>query len=114
MKKKDKQPTPLERLHQKRHELKNIHRLERTQLLSEWDYLREHSGNLLLSGISYLFYPRRHKSSATSTTKENLWRNIRDNLPFYLAIVRESLSVLWYISRPFRFLRYRSRRKEQP
>lgn len=113
MKTKNDRITPLERLHQKRHELQNKHEEEHTQLTSEWNYLREHSGSLLISGISYLFYPRRHKTTSESTGKESLWQNIQDNLPFYLAIVREGLSIAWYVSRPFCFRWYRTRKRNK-
>ncbi len=105
--------TPLEKLHQKQHELRNQHWEEEIQLNTEWNYLREHTGSLLISGISYLFYPRRHKNSDPSTGKRNLWQNIQDNLPFYMAIMRESLSILWFVSRPFCLRRYKSRKKNK-
>ncbi|MCM1031402.1 MAG: hypothetical protein NC410_08210 [Oscillibacter sp.] len=111
MKKKNNRMTPLEKLHQKQNELENKHQEEQKEFTSEWNYLREHSGRLLISGISYLFYPRRHKTTTKARGKERVWQNLQDNLPFYLAIVRESLSILWYVSRPFCFRWYRSQKK---
>lgn len=115
MKKKNKRETPLEKLRRKRHELEDRRREEQLRIGADWDYLREHPGSLFVSGISYFFYPRRHKTAGEPTTKESLWQNILDNLPFYLAIVRESLSVIRYISRrSFRFRRCKPRRKKKP
>lgn len=111
MKKKNKRMTPLEKLHQKQHELRMLHREEQTRITSDWNYIREHSGSLLVSGISYVFFPRRHKNTDTPNEGKNFWHNVQDNLPFYLAIARESLSIMWYLSRPF-CLRWLLRKKK--
>lgn len=100
MKKNNKRITPLEKLRQKQNELQNQHREEQARIASDWNYIREHSGSLIISGISYAFYPRRRKTADTREEKETFWHNIQDNLPFYLAIARESLSIMWYLSRP--------------
>lgn len=113
MKKKNKRLTPLEKLCQEKHELLLRCEEEQIHLVSDWGYIREHSGSLILSGVSKIFYPHRHKKAEDTGEKESFWHNIQDNLPFYLSIARESLSILWYIGRPFYFKWAASHRKRK-
>ncbi|WP_251622908.1 hypothetical protein [Odoribacter lunatus] len=114
MKTRIKRPTPLMKLHQKRQELRHKYKETRTLLSSDWEDIQEHSGSLLLSAINTLFFPRRYRRKQNPEEKNNTWQNIQDNLPFYLSIARESLSILWYIGRPF-YLRWcMSGRKRNP
>lgn len=112
MKTKTKRLTPLEKLYRERNELRIKYEEERTHLISDWEFIQDHAGSLILSGISRLFYPHYHKRTDEEGRKESVWQNIQDNLPFYLAIAREGLSILWYISRPF-YIKWNLSRKKK-
>lgn len=83
------------------------HEEAQEKVCADWQYIRHHSGSLILSGLSDMFYPRRHKKHADigEEHKENFWQNVKDNLPFYLAVAREGLALVWQIGRPF-YLRW--------
>ena len=104
--------TPLQELIATKVELRRQSRLEEKQVREQWQQIRHHSGHLILSGISNIFFPhRKTKAEKLEAEKPHFWKHVTDNLPYYLAIVREGLSVTWYLARPF-YLRWLMKRKK--
>lgn len=99
--------SPLQQLIATKSELRHQAREQQQQVSEQWRALRENSGRLILSGVSDMFFPHRkkHHHPKNKEEKSHFWQEVTDNLPFYLTIVHEGLSVSWYLIRPF-YLRW--------
>lgn len=94
--------TPLEKLYIERNLLRAKYKQEQTRITEDWEYIRSNKGYLIFSGLRDLVFPHRHKKQPSHDHhKESFWQNVENNLPFYLATLRQGLSVMWYVLRPF-------------
>ena len=104
--------TPLQELIATKLELRRQSRREETQIREQWQAIRQNSGRLIFSGITDILFPHRKvQAEKLNEEKPHFWQHITDNLPYYLAIVREGLSLTWYIARPF-YLKWLMKRKK--
>lgn len=104
--------TPLERLKAEQQRLEQRCREEQQMLAQEWTYLNENSGRLIRSGVIDLLFPHRRKVQA-GKAQVGFIQNVLNNIPYYFTIVRENLSVIWMIVRPFYLKWKRARRKRK-
>lgn len=104
--------TPLQQLIAEKIELRRRCRTEQQTILDNWAYLKENSGKMIFSGITDLLFPQRKiKPNKKKEKKSGFWEKITNNLPYYLAVAREGLSVAWYLTRPIYLKWLMSRRK---
>ncbi|MDH6315048.1 hypothetical protein M2459_000965 [Parabacteroides sp. PF5-5] len=98
-----KKQTPLEKLSADKKELKR-QCLEQEQKLNEtFAYMQEHSGRLLLSGVSTLLFPHTKTSLDTDNQSANnpaLTEAPGLSLSDYLSIGKSMMPTLWSLARP--------------
>lgn len=110
------QITPLQQLIADKRSLRRRLREEEQELDEDWQLVRDNAGRLILTGLSRLFFPRR-KNTSSASSQENragFWQNITDNLPYYLNMTREGLSIAWLFIKPLykRWQTHHNKREE--
>lgn len=110
------QMTPLQQLIADKRSLRRRLREEEQELDEGWQLVRDNAGRLILTGLSRLFFPRR-KNTSSASSQENragFWQNITDNLPYYLNMTREGLSIAWLFIKPLykRWQTHHNKREE--
>lgn len=83
--------TPIERLQAEKLQVGIRCREQEEKLNGHWEYIRDHSGSLLLSGIVTLFFPsHRSETSRTST----------DNSEASGSALKSMLPIIWSMVKP--------------
>ncbi|MDL2252403.1 hypothetical protein LJC12_06120 [Odoribacter sp. OttesenSCG-928-J03] len=109
MKKKAKKLTPLQQLQVDKANVSMLCKEEERKLNESWHEVKENSGSLLLSGITYMFFPRTYKKQVSKD--QGIIGSLVNNLPYYLSVARESLTIGWTIMRPF-YLKWLNRKQK--
>lgn len=95
--------SPIERLQAEKQRVRSLCRQQEEKLSGDWEYIRDHSGSLLLSGITTLMFPG-HKSATPGGEQSGQDSLFKGMLPVIWGMVKPIL-LSWLMEKAGTFIR---------